>query len=137
MKNKYVNKMKVCIIIALVYSCLGAGYTKAGCSYGPIMVTCHNDPGYTNSICCGWTLYAVCWSGKDQQYEHGTAGLDIKNPSLGLGPSCGGGSSATGIGSAFTGTCGWNESGSTCGTPWGPTPETGDYTAYPCTGTCG
>ena len=116
----------------------GFGITNvfAQCSYGPIMVTCHQDPGYNHPICCGW--WPVCERTPDgNPASLGTHGSDIKNPSSGLGPSCGGGNTATGPGDAFTGTCGWSESGSFCGTPWGPNSVTGDYTAYPCSGSCG
>jgi hypothetical protein len=140
MKNKKTHKIKNLLVALLVIVCFGLAKVNAQCSYGAIMVVCHSDPGFNNHTCCGWLPLLGCgsfYSNGEIYGSPGTDGRDIKNPSIGMGPTCAGGSSATGVGDAFAGTCGWSDSGSTCGTPWGPTPGTGTYTAYPCVGTCG
>ena len=138
MQNKKSLKLKVWIAALLICSCFCLTKVNAQCSYGAIMVVCHSNPGSSGGTCCGYVPQNCYPLGKHDVILPlpGNTGTVTTNPSIGLAPTCGGGNSATGVGDAFTGTCAWNESGSNCGTPWGPTPETGNYTAYPCTGYC-
>lgn len=131
MKNKNTLKLKSMLVMLLVSGLLNLTRVYAQCWDGPIMVVCHYDKGSTTPECCGGLGVPCIFSS-----DYGPLGDLIYNPSQGVGPSCGIGSTYTGLGDSFTGTCGWNVSGTSCGTPFGPTPESGGYDAYPCSGKC-
>jgi hypothetical protein len=135
MNRKNILKLKHLVAAMLICGCFCLTKANAQCSYGAIMIVCESSSGITGNTCCGWWPMSCHNGGAVPGF--GTDGTATINPTLGLGPTCGGGTTATGIDAGFTATCGYNMSGTTCGTPWGPTPSTGSYTAYPCIGTCG
>jgi hypothetical protein len=114
------------------------------CVTGPVQIVCHSDPGFDVHKCCGWLPLMGCDT--RQVYDPpfgwvvvgspGTDGRNIKNPVVAYVLTCGAGSSSA-TASAFTGLCSWNESGSNCGTPWGPVPKDASVSLYGCEGDCG
>lgn len=112
------------------------------CVTGPVTIVCHCDPGFTNNICCGWLPIFGCDVVKIVDPNTGTMlnspgvdGVDIKAPVTAYVITCGPGNS-TATATAFQGTCAWNETGTTCGTAWGPVAKSASVDLFNCEGAC-
>lgn len=128
MKNRKLLKLTL-----VIYACLNLNEANAQCDYQPVLAVCHEGKTETTWSCCGWFGHCISVGIPPLQ---GTKTDWTIISGVGLAATCGGGSQYRSRGEAFTGTCSWTVSGVQCGQPYGPTPVTGPYTAYPCEDPC-
>lgn len=124
----------ICLFLAISIAVISPLNSRAACSYGPVMIICHASD-YSSFTSCCWSGSGIC-SVYPFTLWYTTTTLS-KGSTEGRAPTCGGGTSASSIGGAFSGVCGWSNYGVDCNGPWGPVADTGSVTLYPCIGTCG
>jgi hypothetical protein len=94
-------------------------------------VYCIDDPPTTNQLCCGFIPVFGCDWDKTIPNQPGTNGLNIVNAKHATVLTCDYGTTYPSR-EPYQPLCVWQETGSSCGVPWGPVQKEKRVDAYNC-----